>query len=256
MLQVTDFTDLFKDVFPPDEDLNAWVCERNYFGVIHWHWCITNLHSSSISWAMQNVSGVVTLQGAFSFSTFNGAIDQWDVSNVVTLESTFEVSSFNGDISNWVCVSLLCSHPCVHLSAHCPMMSTQEISRVESLRRTFLNSTFDGSIDQWDTSSVRTLESTFAGSSFKGDVSDWVREIQKSKDSSMSVCVAKHFALLVVHPWRMSAVSEDVGTSTSLVACMLDTSHVHLDSTKPFRGQQYGQHVSLCILSRYFQHKN
>ena len=50
----------------------------------------------------QNVSGVTSLEGTFAQSSFNGAIDQWDVSNVLTLDYTFELSSFNGDLSNWV----------------------------------------------------------------------------------------------------------------------------------------------------------
>lgn len=129
----------------------------------------------------QDVSGVTSLLGAFAFSTFNGAIDQWDVSNVQTLESAFEVGSFNGDISDWVG---LCCSGVTHgwMSAYHFIMCIQDISKVTSLRRTFVNSSFVGvgGIDQWDTSMVETLERAFASSIFTGDVSDWVSELQPS----------------------------------------------------------------------------
>ena len=50
----------------------------------------------------QNVSGVTSMFGTFSYTSFDGAIDQWDVSSVLTLDYAFEQSSFNGDVSNWV----------------------------------------------------------------------------------------------------------------------------------------------------------
>ena len=64
--------------------------------MVHFHICSVD----------QDVSGVTSMVGTFSNSSYDGALDQWDTSNVVTLESTFGSSSFTGDISDWV--SRLC----------------------------------------------------------------------------------------------------------------------------------------------------
>ena len=97
---MTDLTGAFSSYGGPSFDLNDWVRPGCAMAGTSIRSCLLICHVFPPT--MQDVSGVTSLAGTFSFSTFDGAIDAWDVSSVVTLEGAFEESSFTGDVSNWV----------------------------------------------------------------------------------------------------------------------------------------------------------
>ena len=85
-----------------------------------------------------------------------------------------------------------------------------------SMVGTFSNSSYDGALDQWDTSNVVTLESTFGSSSFTGDISDWVSRLCIWIGQRKMLCLLKLSLFFVCKNCRMSGVSVDTGSSSPL----------------------------------------
>ena len=74
-----------------------------------------------------NVSNVITMDGLFAGSNFNGDLSKWNVSNVTNMMATFEKSKFNNDsIKNW------------------------NVSNVIDMNLMFMESKFNQNINNWN----------------------------------------------------------------------------------------------------------
>lgn len=75
-----------------------------------------------------------------------------DMSRITNLNEVFahgNATKFNGDISKW------------------------DVSNVESMDSTFMNSEFNGDISNWNTTNVQKMGDMFSNSRFNGDIANW-----------------------------------------------------------------------------------
>lgn len=107
------------------------------------------LHGPHVDLNYIDIEPVVSLNGLFRDSPFNGDISKWNTSNVTTMYATFQRSAFTGDISAW------------------------NVSNVKTMHSMFAYSVFNGDISQWDVSSVEDFSQMFDNSAFNGDIRHW-----------------------------------------------------------------------------------
>lgn len=118
------------------------------------------LHGPTVDLNYIDIEPVVSLNGLFRDSPFNGDISKWNTSNVTTMYATFQRSAFTGNISDW------------------------NVSSVKTMHSMFARSRFNGDISGWNVENVEDFSEMFSGSIFNGDISQWRPPI-KSKYKQM-----------------------------------------------------------------------
>lgn len=124
-----------------------------------------------------DVSNVTYMPGMFASATsFNGDVTNWDVSNVTDMSSMFAQTSFNGDISNWDVSSVINMNGMfAYNSAFNGDISNWDVSNVTDMRSMFDSaSAFNGDLSSWDVSSVTDMVAMFySAQAFNSDLSNW-----------------------------------------------------------------------------------
>lgn len=137
---VTDMDELFIGQKFTDEDLSNW-----------------------------DVSNVISMNGTFSESNFNGDISNWNVSKVKYMSEMFSNSPFNNDISGWNIESL-----------------------IDASLMFYQNLVFNQPIGSWNTSNLRNINGMFSYAyEFNQPLNSW--NVENIEGMSFCFCNAKNF---------------------------------------------------------------
>eukprot|EP00984_Skeletonema_dohrnii_P003095 scaffold1036_cov135-Skeletonema_dohrnii-CCMP3373.AAC.5 len=173
---VTDMSDLFKDLGEFNEDISQWEVGQ-VTDMRSMFWGASSFNQDLSSW---NTSAVTGMRSMFYYaSAFNGNISSWNTSAVTDMSYMFrKASSFNQeDLSNWDTSAVTTMRYMFNeASAFNGNIASWNTSAVTDMSYMFFGaSSFNQEdLSNWDTSAVTTMYTMFSGASaFNGNISSW-----------------------------------------------------------------------------------
>ncbi|WP_157776927.1 BspA family leucine-rich repeat surface protein [Ichthyobacterium seriolicida] len=183
--KVTDMTNMFKDTYSFNQDLNNWDVSK-----------VTNMTSvfmSAVSFngniSKWDVKNVTNMSKMFSNArAFNQNIGDWDVSSVTNMESVFEETKvFNQSLNKW------------------------KVDNVTNMKSMFSSAiAFNQDLNGWNVGNVTNMSSMFSGNygitvAFNRDISGW--DVSKVTDMSNMFSRASSFNQ-DLKKWDVSSVTD------------------------------------------------
>jgi surface protein len=178
-----------------------------------------------------NTSACTSLRGAFTQSTFNGNISNWDVRNVENMGYlAFLNRDFNCDMSGWETDSLTTMDFMLqNASAYNQPLNDWNVSNVTNMRGVFYGaSAFNQPLNDWDVTSVTTMQDMFrSASAFNSSINGWSLA---SNPNLGGIFISASSFNQPLDGWDVSAVTNLGGLFQDATAFNQDISNWKLDS--------------------------
>ena len=160
---------------------------------------------------------VTDMANMFSYSSFNGEINSWDVGNVTSMRGMFssidiwvnhEPNPFDQDISSWDVSRVEDMSYMFSLSKFNHPIGSWDVSNVRTMKSMFWLSRFDQPIGNWDVSRVTHMAHMFAVSRFNQPIGNW----DVSSVTDMNSMFIGAWGMGFVHPFNQDVGSWDVSS--------------------------------------------